>query len=452
MPISVILETMTEAFDALVIGGGPGGATTALLLAKAGWSVALLERKAFPRRKVCGEYLSATSLPLLTRLGIAAEFLERAGPHVRRVGLYAGPTILAAELPRSPGRECSGSAWGHALGREHLDTLLLRRAAAEGVAVFQPCSIQGLARAGAVWRCRADAGESSGVPIWEGEAPAEPSSPARREPRPPKTGYDRKSWAAVDIEAPVVVAAHGSWETGPLPTQPAQRVARPADLLGFKAHFLSTDLPSDLMPLLAFPGGYGGMAHSDDGRVSLSCCIRRDQLAALRHGTHGQAAGEVVLDHILHHCLGARRALAGALRQGDWLSAGPLRPGIRLPGPPGIFPVGNCAGEAHPVIAEGISMAMQSAWLLVRCLDGWRTESGRVEALPTVGRLYARKWRKAFAPRLYAAAAVAHWAMRPAAVAGSLPLLRCFPGLLTWGARLSGKATRIVRPMKERSS
>jgi flavin-dependent dehydrogenase len=56
---------MEQRCDALVIGGGPAGATAALLLARAGWSVVLLERKAFPRRKVCGEYLSATSLPLL---------------------------------------------------------------------------------------------------------------------------------------------------------------------------------------------------------------------------------------------------------------------------------------------------------------------------------------------------------------------------------------------------
>ena len=62
---------MNDRYDALVIGGGPGGATAALLLARAGWSVALVERKTFPRRKVCGEYLSATTLPLLEHLGVA---------------------------------------------------------------------------------------------------------------------------------------------------------------------------------------------------------------------------------------------------------------------------------------------------------------------------------------------------------------------------------------------
>ena len=78
---------MNSHFDAVVIGGGPAGATTALLLARAGWSVLVLERKAFPRRKVCGEYLSATTLPLLDRLGLGEAFRDRAGPPVDRVGL-----------------------------------------------------------------------------------------------------------------------------------------------------------------------------------------------------------------------------------------------------------------------------------------------------------------------------------------------------------------------------
>src|ERR1700752_2883389 len=94
---------MDQRFDALVIGGGPAGATTALLLARAGWSVVLLERKSFPRRKVCGEHLSATTLPLLEQLGLAKSFHELAGPPVRRVGLFARSILASAELPRPSG-------------------------------------------------------------------------------------------------------------------------------------------------------------------------------------------------------------------------------------------------------------------------------------------------------------------------------------------------------------
>jgi flavin-dependent dehydrogenase len=241
-----------------------------------------------------------------------------------------------------------------------------------------------------------------------------------------------------------VIAAHGSWDPGPLPTQPPRRPPRPGDLLGFKAHFRESSLPVGLMPLLSFPGGYGGMVHCDGGRVSLSCCVRRDHLAVIRQ-RYGGDAGDAVLGHIEASCLGVRRVLAGATREGAWLAAGPIRPGIRLPRRDGLFLVGNAAGEAHPVVAEGISMAMQSAWLLAGHLQSWRKEGQSPEALPAVEALYARDWRRSFAPRLYASAGLAQWAMRPAVMAGTLPLLRCWPKLLTWGARLSGKATCVVR-------
>src|SRR5690348_10051896 len=125
-----------DDFDALIIGGGPAGATTALLLARAGWSVAVIEHQPFPRRKVCGEYLSATNWPLLEELGLAAAFDEQAGPEVRRVGLLAGRSLVTAELPLPACGETR--RWGRALSREKLDTLLLEHAAICGAQVLQP--------------------------------------------------------------------------------------------------------------------------------------------------------------------------------------------------------------------------------------------------------------------------------------------------------------------------
>ncbi len=395
---------MSERYDAVVVGGGPAGSSTALLLARAGWSVLLLERKPFPRRKVCGEYLSATNLPLFRQLGIADAFLELAGPDVRRVGLFAGKAVVSAGLPVC--REAGG--WGRALGRETLDGLLLDRAARAGADVRQPWSPTFLVREGGHWHGRAEC---------------------------------KTTGAALDFSTPVVVAAHGSWEPGPLPSQPIKASTRPSDLLGFKAHFHNSDLAPGLMPLLSFPGGYGGMVHTDSGRASISLCVRRDRLHAIRSGT--KPAGEDVEAFVRDACRGVRRALAGAVRDGDWLSAGPLRPGTRLRQPTGLFPVGNAAGEAHPVIAEGISMALQAGWLLAGELREWRADGARLEALPAVRGAYAAKWRRTFAPRLGAAALIAHWTMRPAVVQFSVPLLRLFPSILTLGARASGKARRV---------
>ena len=120
------------------------------------------------------------------------------------------------------------------------------------------------------------------------------------------------------------------------------------------------------MPLLVFPGGYGGMVTADHGRVSISCCIRRDVLSGLRQRFGNIAAADALWRHVLASCRGVETVLAGAELDGPWLAAGPIHPGIRAGYDQGIFRVGNIAGESHPVIAEGISMALQSGWLLAR--------------------------------------------------------------------------------------
>jgi 2-polyprenyl-6-methoxyphenol hydroxylase-like FAD-dependent oxidoreductase len=183
------------------------------------------------------------------------------------------------------------------------------------------------------------------------------------------------------------------------------------------------------------------MAHCEGGRVSLSCCVRRDWLARLRAGSD-ESAGEAVLGHILESCLGVRRALAGARRDGPWRASGPIRPGLRPLARGGLFAVGNAAGEAHPAIAEGISMAIQSSFLLARELIAWGRR-GQWASLDMVGRCYGAAWHQAFARRIHMSAAVAHWGMRPTVHGPTLPLVRWFPALLSVGARLAGKATVV---------
>ena len=83
------MMTQEKKFDAIVIGAGPAGSTAAYLLAKSGLQVLVLDKKVFPRDKLCGG--------LLTRKTV--RFKSICGP-----GDNAEPvlTIMLPIMPSSP--------------------------------------------------------------------------------------------------------------------------------------------------------------------------------------------------------------------------------------------------------------------------------------------------------------------------------------------------------------
>jgi len=399
---------MQTRFDVLIIGAGVAGCTAAILLSQAGWSVALVEKQRFPRRKVCGECVAAPNLPLLDALGIGADFDRLAGAPLRRVGLFVGDKTLIAAMPNYAH---SSHRWGRALGREHLDTLLLRRAAALGATVLQPWAVRAVAREGAHHVCRVESLQSGDT---------------------------------VPLRAAVLIDAHGSWESDPTGEAPRRR-PRGSDLFAFKGNFIGAELDVDLLPVLAFPGGYGGMVLADGGILTLACCIRRDALQSIRQRLPGVKAAVAVQGHLVASCRGVRDALRTARQKGAWLSVGPIRPGIRARArSPSQFAIGNAAGEAHPILGEGISMAIQSAWLLCDRLIPQYADVTAGRGVAAAGLAYASDWRRSFAARIRTAAFFSQFAMRPASAGWVWPLLRRWPGILTAGARLGGKVTCVV--------
>jgi flavin-dependent dehydrogenase len=113
--------------DVIVVGAGPAGAATAILLAERGFDVLVLDRAAFPRPKLCGEYLSPEAARVLDRLGVL-KALDVAGA----VPL-GGMRITAPDGTVVEGRYRPVGAWRpyreHALAipRETLDGTLAER-------------------------------------------------------------------------------------------------------------------------------------------------------------------------------------------------------------------------------------------------------------------------------------------------------------------------------------
>ena len=411
--------------DALIIGGGPAGASTAIGLASAGWRVILAEQHAYPRQKVCGECLAAGNFPLLDDLGVGSDVRGLCGAALERVGWMDHAGMSMADMPQGA---LPSDAYGRALGRDVFDSLLLERARTVGVRILQPARVRKVRGNSGAFCC--DIIDTAGN----------------------VTGSDMGEPTLL-ISAPIIIDAHGSWEGGPrfeVPgrlTDPARSPGKASDLFGFKATFRGSRLPSGFLPVVAFPGGYGGMVVANDERTTVALCMRRDTLRAVRSRHAGLPAGIAVERHLRESCRGVQNSLRDGERHGAWLAVGPLRPGIRLAETPGIYRVGNACGETHPLVGEGMSMALQSARMLVRSLLRHADRTGEARRLSAAHRAYTDAWRTSFVPRMRFAACYAQIAMRPALSRPVGRLLRRWPALLTTAARLAGKARAPIHTL-----
>ena len=183
-------------------------------------------------------------------------FLAAAGPPVTRVGVYAGDAMLTAPRGKSLGPGAGARASGYDAAR--------CGGGGGRQAVSARRSLTALrARGGRLCICRLDDGRQ-----------------ARR----------RR----------IVIAACGSWNakglfalTTPNPRHPT---CSPSRRISGTAR-----LPAGLMPLLAFPGGYGGMVQTMAAarRCPAASAATRWRTLAPRHG--GKAAEAVLAPHHGHH-------------------------------------------------------------------------------------------------------------------------------------------------------
>ena len=309
---------MSQSWDAVVVGAGPAGSATALLLARSGARVLLLDRSRFPRDKPCSEYLSPESTRVLARLGGGVLDAVAAASPARLSGMKVVAPSGTGVIGRFDG-------FSYALPRTRFDTILRHAAETAGAEVREGVKVEALLY---------DGGAVGGV--------------ATRE-----TGTGKRE----TCRARVVVGADGlrsvvARRLGMVRTSAPRRVA-------FTAHVADALGVTDVGEMHVGATGYVGLGPIGEGVTTVALVL---PLSEARRGK--RFFDELNRFPGLAGRFDARRLVRRVLATGPFAqwSRRPVAPGG------GALLVGDAADFFDPFTGQGIYSALRGAELAAACL------------------------------------------------------------------------------------
>lgn len=134
---------MTHDLDVAVVGAGPAGSAAAILLARQGYHVGLIDKATFPRDKACAECMSPAVAGILNRLGVLEQVEAEHPAHLLGFDIYApGGQVFRGEYGGIAAPDGRYHKHALALPRSTFDHLLIEQARSEGVELFEGTRLQ----------------------------------------------------------------------------------------------------------------------------------------------------------------------------------------------------------------------------------------------------------------------------------------------------------------------
>lgn len=130
-------------YDAIVVGARCAGSPTAMLLARAGHRVLVVDRAGFPSDTLSTHYVHQSGVASVARWGLLDRIVAAGAPAIRSYTLDVGPFALHGAPP-----PIGGVADAYSLRRAVLDQILVDAAAEAGAEVRERFPVDGLVRDG----------------------------------------------------------------------------------------------------------------------------------------------------------------------------------------------------------------------------------------------------------------------------------------------------------------
>ncbi|HEY7060874.1 MAG TPA: NAD(P)/FAD-dependent oxidoreductase [Chloroflexota bacterium] len=310
-------------YDIIVVGARCAGAPTAMLLARRGYRVLLVDRSAFPSEIMSTHYIHQYGAARLRRWGLAAQVAATNCPPLTRMRFDVGPFALTGTPP-----PVDGAAEAYCPRRSRLDPILVDAAVAAGVEFRPEFSVQAL--------------------CWDGDRVTGLRGAAR-------------GGATVTEQARLVVGADGLHSRVARAVRAPTYHARPALTCGYYSYWSGMSCegaelyPRDQRFAVAFP--------TNDGLTCVAVQWTHDEFAAFRADVESNFLRTLEEMPDL-----AERVRAGR-REERFVGTADLPNFFRRPYGPGWALVGDAGYHQDPNTGLGISNAFRDAELLAAAID-----------------------------------------------------------------------------------